>query len=73
MLETSGQKVLKYNTTKPYHYFISCKDNQKAYQSLEILLIRTTMELIRVYAKKTEGIPNIGGFLDWACQVTDPQ
>ena len=51
MLTVLGQDVLIFDTIKSYSYFIKCKDNHKAYQALEILLVGTTMELIRLYRK----------------------
>ena len=56
LLEILGQNVLKYDTLKSYDYFIRCKDNHKAYQALEILLIGTTMELIRIFVKKEKQV-----------------
>ena len=53
--ETLGKEVLNFNTPKSYAYFIDCKDTHKAWQSLEIFLHGTTMELLN-YMHKTNTI-----------------
>ena len=63
-LNVLGQDVLKYDTLKSYNYFIQCKDTHKSYQALEIFLIGTCMELIRVYGAETN-TPTPLGFLEW--------
>ena len=58
-----GEEVLKFNTPKSYRYFFDCKDNQKAWQGLEIFLHGTTMELLYLYelSLATGEIPTTNG------------
>ena len=48
VLDVLGQDVLKFYTAKSYQYFLDCKDNHKAWQSFEIFLHGSIMELIRI-------------------------
>ena len=66
------KQVLKFDTLKSYQYFIDCKDNHKSYQALEIFLIGTTMELLRLYSSTIKGAPTVDGFTDWSANVENP-
>lgn len=72
MFNVFGKEVLKFDTTKSYQYFIDCKDNHKSYQALEIFLMGTCMELIRLYSSDIEGAPTAGGFLKWTAKIENP-
>ena len=72
MFNVFAQEVLKFDTAKSYQYFIDCKDNHKSYQALEIFLIGTTMELIRLYSSQIEEVPTAAGFLEWTANTSDP-
>ena len=69
--EILGKDVLNFNTPKAYSYFIDCKDTHKSWQSLEIFLHGTTMEMVHMY-KATLGdgdLPTAMGFLDWQAET----
>ena len=72
MLNVFGREVLKYDTSKSYQYFINCKDNHKSYQALEIFLIGTTMELIRLYSSTIKEAPTAKGFIEWTACIKNP-
>ena len=72
MFEVLGKDVLKFDTVKSYDYFINCKDNHKAFEALEVFLIGTTMELIRMYAGDVSEDPTVLGFLQWSNSVKTP-
>ena len=46
-------------------YSVNCGDLHKSYQALEILLIGTTMEMLRLYLHSTEDPPSCSGFLQF--------
>ena len=62
VLDVLGQDVLKFDTAKLYKYFVDCKDNHKAWQSFEIFLYGSFMELIRLYCAETTEVPSVLGF-----------
>ena len=68
--EVLGKEVFNFNSEKSYSYFIQCKDNHKAWQSLEVFLHGLTMELIFMYMKSLDvsEVPNTMGFLEWLSQ-----
>ena len=60
-----SSRVLNFKSSKAYEFFIGCKDNHKAWESFEIFLHGTVLELIHLYSKETEDNPNPLGFLEW--------
>ena len=47
---------LKCDTQKSFDYFIQCKDNYKVWQTFDIFLNGTIMELIKIYCAETGDI-----------------
>ena len=64
--EVLGKDVLNFSSPNAYSFFIDCKDTHKAWQTLEIFLHGTTMELLQLYkATLKEETSNAQGFLQW--------
>ena len=61
-----GTDVLNFKSDKAYKVFIGCKDNHKAWQTLEVFLHGTTLELIDIFVKE-RGISQLNAvnFLKW--------
>ena len=72
--EALGKDVLNFNTPKSYSYFVDCKDTHKSWQSLEIFLHGTTMELLDMYSKSLPNgeVPTVVGFLNWQAKCEKP-
>ena len=74
-LEPLGRDVLNFKSNKAYDYWIRAKDSHKAWESFEIFLHGTTLELINVYANdlkvSNENITTLG-FLTWQTNVKSP-
>lgn len=68
-LEPLGKEVLNFKSTAAYNYFVCCKDNHKSWQSFEILLHGTVLELIRIYEKENHSKITAIGFLKWQSTV----
>ena len=64
------ENVLNFKSKRAYEVFISCKDNHKAWQSLEIFLHGTVLELIHLYVQQTN-VSNADplDFLRWQSTV----
>ena len=52
-LELFGKNVLNFTTPKAYEYFVKCKDNHIAWQSVQVLLLGTIMERYHVFEEET--------------------
>ena len=72
--EALGKDVLNFTSPKAYQYFVDCKDIHKSWQSLEIFLHGTTMELLRMYSLTLgkDQIANVTGFLNWQAESESP-
>ena len=68
--QTLGQDVLNFTSPAAYKVFISCKDNHKAWESFEVFLHGTMLELIQKYVNETHEEPSPEGFLIWQSNVT---
>ena len=69
LLEPLGADVLNFNSKKAYDFFVNAKDTHKSWQTLQVLLIGSTMELIHQYLNDTlEADTNVLGFLQWQAQ-----
>ena len=70
-MEPLGSDVLNFKSKDAYQVFINCKDNHKAWQSLEIFLHGTVLELIHLFVQET-GTSKVDplGFLKWQSTVT---
>ena len=68
-LEPLGREVLNFKSNKAYDFFIHAKDNHKAWESFEIFLFGTALEIIHVYLKNTMNKPTALGFLKWQSQL----
>lgn len=66
MLEPLGKDVLNFISPNAYQFFINAKDTHKSWQAVQVLLLGTTLELIRQY--KRDILPEKGSpfeFLEW--------
>ena len=69
-LQPLGQDVLNFKSPKAYDVFISCKDTHKAWESFEIFMHGTMLELVHKYVQETEEEPTPNGFLKWQNKCT---
>ena len=69
--EMLGKDVLNFKTKKAYDYFLSCNDTHKSWESLEIFLHGTIMEMIKAYQSTSSNASPLG-FLTWQSQLTNP-
>ena len=69
LLEPLGKDVLKFQSPNAYQFFVDAKDTHKSFQSLQILLFGTALELIRAY-KSDIGTDKCSamGFLKWQAE-----
>lgn len=49
LLEPLGKEVLNFSSKAAYDYFVSATDTHKTFQSIEILLHSTTLEICKLY------------------------
>ena len=68
-LEPLGKEVLHFQSSKAYKYFVDCKDNHKAWQSFEILLLGVIVELLELYRNSTCETPTTLGFLNFVSET----
>ena len=67
-----GKEVLHFEAQKAYDYFLDCKDSHKAWQTLEILLHGTIMEIIKLYLDVNCSQVSVIDFLRWQANATNP-
>ena len=51
ILEPLAEEVLNFESLKAYSFFVDAKDTHKTWQSLQVLLIWCSLELIREYTR----------------------
>ena len=69
-MEPLGKDILNFQSEKAYKYFINCSDNHKAWQTFEILLHGTVLELIHLYSSSCTHVqPTRLGFLQWQSET----
>ena len=71
ILEPLGREVLNFESPKAQKYFIDAKDTHKSWQTVQILLFGTTIELCREYINEKENA-NALGFLEWISSSENP-
>jgi len=64
-----GKEVLNFTSQKAYQFFVDAKDTHKSWQTLQILLFGTAMELVKCYKMETEPLAHsVLGFFAVAIQ-----
>ena len=71
MLEPLGKEVLKFQSPQAYKFFINAKDTHKSWQTLQILLIGTTLEMIKQFKSESDN-PTPLEFLSWISNDCNP-
>ena len=72
LLESLGKEVSHFESQKAYNYFLDCKVTHKAWQTFEILLHGTIMEIIKLYLDVTSSQVSVIDFLRWQANATNP-
>ena len=73
LLEPLGKDVLKFKSPNAYQFFISAGDTHKSFQTIQVLLFGTVMELYCQYKKETENsIISVENFLCWQASHPNP-
>ena len=68
-LEALGKEVLNFWSSKGYDYFLNCKDNNKTWQSFEVLSHGTIKEMIKLYLFESKEQPSVLHFLQWTAST----
>ena len=71
ILEPLGKEVLKFQSAKAYKFFIDAKDTHKSWQTLQIVLIGTTLELIKQFKQGSLEQDPLK-FLSWLSEDVNP-
>ena len=72
LLEPLAKDVLHFNTQAGYQCFVDSKDTHKSWQAIQVLLIGTTLELIRQYKMTSPKVNSPMGFLEWISKNRNP-
>ena len=64
ILEPLFQKVLKFESSAAYAYFMKCPDTHKAYQALQVFVIGTALEMIQIYLNNST-LKTVEGFFEF--------
>ena len=67
VLEALGKEVLNFQSPKAYKFFVDAKDTHKTWEGLQVLLIGSSLELMRQYLaeNKNNSQTSVIGFLNW--------
>ena len=71
ILEPLGKEVLKFQSGKAFKFFSDAKDSHKSWQRLQILLIGTTLELIKQFKQESSEQDHLK-FLSWLSEDVNP-
>lgn len=71
ILEPLGKEVLKFQSVKAFKFFSDAKDSHKSWQRLQILLIGTTLELIKQFKQESSEQDHLK-FLSWLSEDVNP-
>ena len=72
ILEPLGRNVLNFSSEKAYTYFVNCKDNHKSWQSFQVLLHGTIMELFHLFEISEDEPLSPSSFLSWQHEIANP-